>query len=602
MRVAFTLLLGAIMALASSAVSAQEAGGEYSAFGTGTVIHAEAIEQPELSDPESVRVVDADVAFSGATVDSTGLPPTVITADGAEQRRHNEWGGTVQPEATVEDEEPVDGLNAYGRGYGLDVSLGQEGQEQGQLTRAGLAEAVAPPPSSDTQEIGPVPGDPLAYASLLRGAAEATWTNELGGCASLGTNLSAGRGEADRVELLDQAGPDEEGAETDQLEQPVISTTPGDRTTSTSFSHNFLAAQTDADGNVIGDNLAVVSETRQTIAPVTFFAGTENQFTIEFLGEWVLRAVATGIDGEARIHYGPADTSPTTRLITIIHPDGTEEILTTQDLFGDEGLVIDALPLANIVIGEDPRAIEGAPDSEPIVAADGTSASAAVDVVRVQFLSEAGMGEVAEIRIGHMEVSAIAPEGGVNCDDVIPVTKDVEPETVFPGDAFSYTITIDNPFACTLTNVRVEDTISSDSGVEYTVTGTDPEADSVSDTRVVWNNVGPIEPGGSVTLTIDAAADDDSAAGLIVDEVDVDADCEGGPIAGQTEVETTVPLTGTTRLEGPTVEGTAAAPDVGAGDREMPATGPPVALTLGGLLVLAAGGALGLRGRNRQRP
>ena len=109
---------------------------DFRAFANGTVIHAEAIEMPELSAPDSTRVVDSEAAFSAAVVDSAGLPAQQTT----------EYGGTFQPGETAEGD-PVAGTNAYGRGFGLDVSVGQEGQDQGQLTLAGLSEATAPPSS-----------------------------------------------------------------------------------------------------------------------------------------------------------------------------------------------------------------------------------------------------------------------------------------------------------------------------------------------------------------------------------------------------------------------------------------------------------------------
>lgn len=580
----------AVVALAVAALHAPMAAvaqvpadqADFRAFANGTVLHAEAIEQPELSAPGSIRVIDADEAFSAAAVDSAGLPAQQTT----------EFGGTFQPGQTAEGD-AVTGTNAYGRGYGLDVSLGQEGQQQGQLTLAGLAEATAPPSSGlMVNELGPVPGDPLAYASLLRGEAEAIWGDTNGACLSLGDDLSYGKGLAAEAHLIDTDGtPDAEG-ESPELEAPLVATEHEDpqREISTSMSHTFFAAQTDAEGTKVGDALAVVAETRQTIAPVTLFQGSENEVTFEFLGEWVLRAVATGVPGTAHVHYGPGEVSPETPVLRVLQPDSTETLLSLQDLLGGEGLVIDGLPLLYVAIGEDPRAIGGDAESTPTIAADGTSASAAVDVVRIQLLSDAGVGEAAEIRIGHMEVSAQVPAGGILCD--LPVSKSVDKPLVQPGDTFVYTVTIQNPYQCVLSDVRIVDTIKADPGVTWTVTGTNPQATSVSNSEIVWEGLGPIDPGGSLSVTATVVVGDDSAAGRFLDRATATAVCSGGPVDGRTDVETSVDLTGEAELAEPTVT-----PATGIEDDEvaMPRTGMAAALSLAALGMLGLG--FGLRRR-----
>jgi len=443
-------------------------------------------------------------------------------------------------------------------------------------------------------ELGPVPGDPLAYASLLRGEAAAIWGDNNGACLSLGDDLSYGKGLGAEVHVIDtDATPDGED-ESPELEAPLVATQHEDpeREVSTSMSHTFFAAQTDAEGALVGDAFAVVAETRQTIAPVTLFAGTENAFTIEFLGEWVLRAVATGIPGTANVHYGPGEVSPETPILRVI-TDTVETLLTFQDLFGGEGLVIDALPLVSIAIGEDPRAIDGDVDSTPTIAADGTSASAAVDVVRIQLLSDAGLGEVAEIRVGHMEVSAQVPAGGITCD--LPVTKSVDEPIVSPGDTFTYTVTVSNPYQCVLNDVMIVDTIEADAGVTWTVTDTDPEAASVSDTEIVWEGLGPIPPGESLSVTATVDVGDDSAAGRFLDEATATAVCSGGPVEARTDVVTDVNLTGQTELPAPTVTA-----DTAVEEDEvvaMPRTGAAGVLALAGVALL--GVSFGLRRTTR---
>lgn len=569
-----------VVGLATGPAAAQVADDGHRASAVGTVVHAEGIEQPPLSEGGSVRVIDADAAFSSAAHDGDGLPDQQTT----------EFGGTFQPAETA-DGAAVAGMNAYGRGYGLDVSLGQEGQQDGQLTLAGLSEAVAPPPSDlVVNEIGPVPADPLAYATTLRGEAEATYFGD-GACPALGADLAYGRGLAADLQLIDtDAAPDAEGEEP-TLETPVLraSADDSDRTVSSSLSHTFLAPQTNAEGDVVGADLAVLAETRQTIAPVTLFSGTPNEVTIELLGEWVLRAVATGVPGSARVEYGPGEVSPETPVLRILQADSTETLLTTQDLFGEEGLSLPALPLLELTVGEDPRAIGGGQDTAPEIADDGTRAAAAVDVLRLRVLSDAGLGEAVELRLGHMEVIAEAPPGGVSCD--LPISKASDPVEVLPGDTFTHTITVDNPFQCDLTNVRIEDRISATDGVTWTVDGADPEPASLSDSEVVWEGLGPIAPGEQLSVTITVTVGDDSEAGHFTDEATATARCEGGPVDANTSVDTAVDLDGSTVLEAPEV-----------GERDPAVQGGDLAATGGGTFVALTGlAAFGLAAVMRRR-
>ena len=79
--------------------------------------------------------------------------------------------------------------------------------------------------------------------------------------------------------------------------------------------------------------LGLRSETRQTIAPVTFFRGTPAQFSVEVLGEWALRAIADGAKGS--VSYGPLAASPETPVLRVLGDHGQVlGQLTTQQLLG----------------------------------------------------------------------------------------------------------------------------------------------------------------------------------------------------------------------------------------------------------------------------
>ncbi len=511
------------VAVAAPAASAQTPFDQatFDAYATGTAVHVSGLTQGSVADG-GTRVLNADVAFSGATTDTGGL------ADA----QSNEMGVQVQP--------AEQGKNAYGRGSGLELGGGVDVPGAvNQAILASKAEAAAPP-STDlvTEEAGPVPGAPLAYASLLRGQAQATY--DPGSC-PLSGDLSYGLGYAANAQLLSQ---NQQANDDDSLQQPVVAAdAPNpDRAVSQTLSRNYLAPQVDKDGNTVGNANGLTSEVRETIAPVTFFKGTANEFTVEVLGEWVLQAHATGVPGTGFVHYGPADTSPSTPVVRVIQNGQVAGQLTTQDIAGGEGQVIDlgdgnGTSLAKIKIGEDPRAIGGNADTSPAITADGTSVAAAVDVVDVELLTVAGVGQGANVRIGHMETSATVPAGGIECEQVgIPVSKTASADTVQPGDPVTYTITVDNPFDCRLTGVKVVDTLSGDEGVTWSVTSSDPKADDSSDTKVTWNDIGPIEKGGSKSVDLTVTVGDDSAAGLLHDTATVTASCDTRPLTGQTTV------------------------------------------------------------------
>ncbi|HVM39718.1 MAG TPA: hypothetical protein VM618_02930 [Acidimicrobiia bacterium] len=550
--------------VATSPASAQTAfpGAPFSGYATGTVLHADAIEDAG----SGTRLVDVEEAFSGAGVDSGGLEEVV-----------NEVDRVVVPAQGTK--------HSYGRGSGLEIGAGVTPADENQLVLAEKAEAAAPE-NTDlvTQEIGPVPGDPLAYASALRGEAQARWNPAT--CV-LGSDLSYGLGYAADVELLDQDATPDGGGDTESLEEPVVAANAPepDRRVAQSVSRTRLVPQISEDGTVEGAALGLMSETRMTIAPVTL----GGQVTIEFLGEWVLRAVATGHSGY--VHYGPGEVSPSTPVLRLIDQATQEvtDVVRAQDLFGDEGLVIPIPELGiELAIGEDPRAIGG--DAETSPTETPTLVSAAVDVVRIRLLDVPDTFSLADLRIGHMEVEAAVPAGGITCP--IPVTKAADRDPVAPGETFTYTITVENPFDCTLRNVAVTDTVSTRDAAQFEITGAS-DGGVVNGSQVTWSDVGPIEPGASKAVTLQVAVPAGSGAGVIVDDVSVTATCGLGTADGSTDVP--VSLSGGAHLEAPQVVPTEvagktavqAAPDE---PRTLPRTGGHAALGLIGLALAGLGG------------
>src|SRR4051794_12638950 len=404
MKKAFAVVATWVMAMAAIAVliapgaKAAVFGGanQFSGYSTGTLVHADLLQFGSLGSPVG-RLVNADVGFSGAAADTTGLANPV----------NNEMQNAVSPAAPNK--------NSYGRGSGLELGLGTSlpnNPDANQLILAGLAEASAPPTSSlVTKEEGPIKGSPLIYASLLRGQAQAAFDQNA--CVTNPTNVSFGLGYGANVELLNTGATNADGS----MQKPVVATNIGNPTDrAVGQSQSFMHLVPNGDGT-----FGLQSETHETVAPVTLFKGTANEIRIELLGEWILRSTATGKPGGASVTYAPAgNPTPTTPLITITPPGGAPQIiLKTQDLFGPGKIPqhIDIPTLASISVGEDPRAIgdNSATPAPPTVAANGTQASGAVDVVRIKLLVPDPTSHLADVRVGHMESSALVPVGGVTC-------------------------------------------------------------------------------------------------------------------------------------------------------------------------------------------
>jgi hypothetical protein len=470
------------------------------ASATGTLVHAGLLQSGDT------RLVDGEVSFSGAAYNSQGLTAPLLN----------------------EMQRPFSAANpgklASGRGSPLEVGLGVTPKDDNQIIIPARADTAAPGGAPVTKEIGPIPAGPLAWATLLRGTSAA---NAQQGICALGNDLSFGRSFAADAQLLDA------GTSTDAgLEKPVLAVDAPkpDRAVANSQSRTLFVSQKGKDGKLQGPNFGVMSEVRQTVAPVTFFKGTENEFTIEVLGEWVLQTVATGLGGGAYVHYGPEKVTPQTPILRLITSSGTQTFA-FQDIFGAEGLVIPIPGLAEIAIGEDPRAIGGDADSKPQSAGDGTSVAAAVDVVRVKLLPGAPV-EAADVRVGHMEAKAAVPAGGVSCP--VPITKTPDPSSVAVGGSFTTTFTVNNPFKCTLKGVSITDAIRTEGAARYTVESTDPAAD-VSPGQIKWANLGDVKPGQTKTVT--AVFKTSGGAGRIVDAATALAtlaDCagEGATVAG----------------------------------------------------------------------
>jgi len=568
--ITLTALAAMLVTPAQAAVPFKDAG--FSGYATGTYLHAGALSLLAGQD-----VLKVDAGHGSASVNSRGLNAAVT----------DELGRVVSP--------VLAGKNSYGAGFGLEANL------LGGDLLAQQQAAAAAPPSTDliVRRLLELPVSPVVSAGVLEGRAQARY--DANNCI-LGEDMSFGQGNAADLNLLGDPISDLLNTITSALIGTNPSTqNPGAVRTS---SRTRLVPQTDRSGQKIGDDAALMSETKQTLAPIVLFQGIPGaEITINVLGEWTMRAVATGIPGQAYIQYNPGSDGNATILsientlpatvggiapsleLTLNQILGLVPITdTVNSLLGGPGGLL-GLGLVEVALNPDPTVVENP---------DGTSASASVDVVRVRLLpgGEDLLGgilqgllgstpvpalnlELLDVRIGHMEVAAAVPAGGIKCPD-IPVTKTANPDPVNAGNDFTYTINVVNPYDCTLTDVRVVDTIEGTRGVKWNIKSQDPGASSVAANVVTWNDVGPIPPRGSKALNILVGIPADSAGGHLINTVAVNANCNLDSAQGGAQLK--LALNGGVRVEIPKVQA------------QVP---PPLPRT-GGNNVLFVGSAMGL--------
>jgi hypothetical protein len=452
---------------------------ELRGFASGTIAHLRAAESG------GTRLVDTEVAFSSAVADAD--------VDGVNGPKLNEMSRLLQG--------AVGNKFSYAKGTGLEAGLAQTvpqpPDEDNQLILAGKAEQSAPPDNKDpaVEEIA-VEGDPLAYASLVRGTALANSQDSglIPEVCVLGDDISRGLGYASDVELLD-AGGNDQAPNMDAAVVALDDSTP-ERSVSQSKSRTRLVP------TGAPNNFGLMSQVSETIAPVTVLqtdtpgeGESPRALTIELLGEWILQATALGKPGGAKVTYGTGEAkSPQgimenlTSIVRIIDGEGETPLgINFEDLLGEGGLTIPGDPIVNISIAEGARKLAkpGAfpdPESKPEVAANGTSAVGAVDVLRVRLLAPDETTALAELRVGHMEVSSQVPVGGVNCP--IPVVKTADPRSINlgnSGNTSKITITVENAFDCDLTGVVLTDRIRQREGdPDFKLNSSEPKAKSPS--------------------------------------------------------------------------------------------------------------------------
>jgi hypothetical protein len=400
-------LLTPILAPAPVAAFATPAGG-YAAFATGTVLHAGLVGQA------------AGLDFVSSTAAATSAPSTSPVS--------SELGRVALPAL------PAKG--SYGQGVGLGLAVGLvPGLSAGLF---GNASAVAPPSTAPVeQDAAPISLPPLVSLTPFRGQAQAL--SSAAACV-LGSNLAFGRAEAANLSLAGQS-PLSVGA-------PAGAGAASGQPLASSESTTLVVAGSEA------GRLGLLSETTQTLAPVTLLAGTGSQFTVNLLGKWALRVTADGRTGS--VSFGPQVTAADQSVLEVSNAAGAVVAPATAAQVqgaGDGGLHIPVAG-AEIVIGERPRARGRVTPAE----ASGTSADAAVDLVRVRLLGQ-------DVRLGHMEAAVAVPAAGVNCPGLqVSVTPAVA--TAAPGDTFGATVTVRNPNEGTANDVAIATRFAADPGID----------------------------------------------------------------------------------------------------------------------------------------
>jgi hypothetical protein len=441
---AWVLLAGGLVIVATNVAqsASPSPSPNFSAYASGTAVHADVLQSGPGAPIPDKQLLGVEAAFSGAALHNGGASTSQIV---------NEMKQEVQPDLPAVPADPnLPGQISYGRGSGLDVNIGSD------------VPVVNPPtlpipdvarvsdghtgPDPKTVDLANLPVGPLLYANLLRGQASATADG-----AACGDNpFGQGLGRAADVQILD----------TDAVLPPNPNPFPKPLIALDTNGPERGVVQTRSTTQLVplGDHQGVSSEVRETIAPVTLFKNTDNQITIEVLGEWVLSTESGGSVGSSSIKFGPEPPpNPTDPILRILQgPPGAQttafELSFDQFIAGGFPSHIDQLkPLADIFIGEQPRTIGTDDAPTPAVTNDdGTTvtANAAADVVRVKVLQDtvpgAG-GHVADVRIGHMESRVAVPDRGIPCPP--PTTTTAAPTTT--TTAAPTTTTTAPPTPCT---------------------------------------------------------------------------------------------------------------------------------------------------------
>ncbi|HUR49354.1 MAG TPA: hypothetical protein VMY88_07515 [Acidimicrobiales bacterium] len=469
-RAAFRVVLAAavfatfagLVAIAGGPVQAQTAPNGYGGSASVDLVHLDAVEIPG-----TIKVADLSVAPADAFVSSQTVPG-----------------------------------HAVSRATNLDLDL-----LSGTLPLTGLiveAEQVAPPDNAEpvVEELLNLDANPLARVLLARATAHSRWPAN--GCVPAGTPFSLGQSEVIDPEVLTGVG-GPAGTALLALDNQQGSTV---------FTRSTVG-MVDVAGS---PNKGIIAEAHTQLTAVTLFKGTTSELTINVIAPPVVTAIATGQPGGASVTY----SEPILQIVqggTVVGELNAADI--NQTVVVPNGIL--ELKLGTL---------------ESTTAPDGTSASGTANLLSVTVLGAPLPVEViAPLSIAAGTVSANVPVGGVDCggggnnnggggdNPLREVHKDASAGDVRSGGTFNYTVAVPNRGTCTLTGVKVTDTITGPAG--STISTTAP-AGTVEGLKVTWPDIGPIAPNETKTLVITVAVPTGLPNGTQYrNDVVVSATCDG---------------------------------------------------------------------------
>ena len=573
------MVVGGLLASSSTPAAGQTplATAPFSGYGSGDVI---AINALALG---TNQLAGVRAAASGGNVNSGA---------GGLTARINEFEQNVGPARADR--------NAYGRGAAVELGLATpipQLADANQLQISGLTEAYAPPPTDLLRNAIDIPVNPVLFARTGAGEAQAVYDPLY---CPVGRPITVGRGFAENLELL--GGPPEPDG---SITNPLLgtSTTVGtNRATTQSRTVTYVTSNGDG-------TFGLVAETRQTLAPISVNLGGI-QLLIEIAGEFGLRTVATGKPGAPPTGSSVTHLGDPILTISAVLPLGAGTLpvlpaISLSTLIGQGGIGLLPAPLDSLLtltLGGRPRGLNTGFGTPPQIAPDGTSASGAIDLLR---LAVPTLG--IDVGLFHMEGQVQVPAGGFRC--TIPVSKVASVDPVTVGNDFQYIIKIPSDaakfaqfFNCDLVGIRAEDRVTTESGNPRIQLLSASNNGVISGNTVTWPNLGNYVIGQEpITLTITARIPPSSGAGVLRDTVDVVAslaNCRGSGAAGSDIIQGNATIPGIARLDGSAVTGnvTVVGPTVSRGD--LAATGGNSwPLVAGGGFLLAALGMVRLRRR-----
>lgn len=365
-----------------------------------------------------------------------------------------------------------------------------------------------------------------------------------------------------------------------------------------------LPAQLDPVTNTVADLLTALGAT-QTLAVRIGDALAESTTTSKQVSTSAITEAGhidilpNSIFGEyfARILIGSARASATLNRFGDQDPTGQVDPAIVSVLFTKLPVAGVVLPPIVVAPSQSVTILAGTPLESTITVAgksvsklaNGSIASVA-DGVSVHLLK--GVSNGINLQLAHAE-AAIA-------GTPLRVSKVANPTSVPVGQLFNTTISIFNPFECAVENVRVEDIISVEQGARFSITNTDPRADTIpggsnlTEGKVVWNNIGTIPPKSTRSVTVTTLAQGDES-GRIVDigtATGTLGQCPASALAGAEVVSAAlnmVPVASAARLVVPTAS-------------VLARTGAGTSATVGGgAALLGLSMALGLASRRRRK-